>query len=243
MAETSADTRGWGSGFPADRRRDMARVCAGGATVWVHREITAVVAHLLEETARRGYQLREGECWGYCCRAIRGLTKPSNHSWGLAVDLNSTSNPMGSELKTDMADWMPKLWGELGFRWGGAYPGRKDAMHYEFMGTPAEARALAAGIGHSTPVPARRGSEEKERFMYDPPLVMEPIVASMAWPGGGSLLLAASGAVYAFDGATFLGAANGKDYFVGRRAARLEKREDREGYAIVATSGERYLYP
>lgn len=212
-------------------------------SVWVHRELAPVVGTLMAETEKRGYHLHNGQCWGYACRAIRGKTAPSNHSWGLAVDFNAPSNPMASTLITDMPAWMPKLWADAGFRWGGTYSGRKDAMHYEFMGTPADARALAADFGHN-PLPTRRAAADKERFMYDPALVLERIVASMPWKTGGSVLLAASGAVYAFDSDAFKGGANGKEYFKGRRAARLEPRTDGvEGYVIVATSGERYAFP
>jgi hypothetical protein len=37
---------------------------------------------------------------------------------------------------------MARLWNDYGFRWGGDYPGSKDWMHFEFMGTPQDARAM-----------------------------------------------------------------------------------------------------
>jgi hypothetical protein len=51
-----------------------------------------------------------------------------------------------------MPTWMPPLWNQFGFRWGGTYSSKKDAMHYEFMGTPADAahhtaRAQAQNLG------------------------------------------------------------------------------------------------
>ena len=210
--------------------------------MWVDREIAPIVRWLLDETHRRGYKANAGECWGYCNRAIRGSTAPSNHSWGLAVDINAPSNPMCLAGTTDMPAWMPKLWRAWGFGWGGDYPRRKDAMHYEFTGSPADARALVAKLGDAPVLPARMGPEEKVKFMHDPPLVLEPIVASMAWKGGGCLL-AASGAVYAFGGAPYLGGANGQAFFKGRRAAQIENRTDRDGYVLIATSGERYAFP
>ena len=54
----------------------------------------------------------------------------------------------------------------------------------------------------------------------------------------GVYLLATSVAVYALMGAQYQGGANGKPYFQGRTAARLEMANG--SYAIVATSGERY---
>jgi N-acetylmuramoyl-L-alanine amidase. len=77
--------------------------------------------------------------------------------------------------------------------------------------------------------------------MYSPALVLEPIVASLKAPGGGEWLLAASGAVYAFD-APYAGGASGQQYFAGRKAARLEIGPPGKTYTIVSESGERYDY-
>jgi lysozyme len=79
---------------------------------------------------------------------------------------------------------------------------------------------------------------QKVAPMYNPPLVLEPIVADLSCPTGGVWLLAASGAVYAFGGAPYLGAPNGKSYFQGRTAAQL--RLVNSQYQVVATSGETY---
>lgn len=98
-----------------------------------------------------------------------------------------------------------------------------------------EINALAAT---DPPPPA-----EKVRPMYDPPI--PPIVASAPDPATarGVWLLAADGAVYAIHGARYAGGANGKPYFAGRRAARIEPAGGGKIYTIVATSGERYTYP
>lgn len=83
----------------------------------------------------------------------------------------------------------------------------------------------------------------KVRPMYDPPI--PPIVASAPDPASdhGVWLLSADGAVYAIHGARYAGGANGKPYFQGRRAARIEPGTRGKVYVIVATSGERYAYP
>lgn len=74
--------------------------------------------------------------------------------------------------------------------------------------------------------------------MYSPPLVLEPIVADLLCPTGGVWLLAASGAVYAFGGAPFLGAPIGKPYFIGRRAAQLKLVDSK--YQVIAEDGAFY---
>jgi len=235
--------RGWGPGYPTDRRRDMTKVSHDGVSVWVHREIAPIVAFLLAETTRRGYKLRGGECWGYCCRAIRGSTKPSNHSWGLAVDLNAPANPMASVLKTDMPDWMPALWKEWGFGWGGDYRVRKDAMHYEFMGSPAQARDLVARLSQPT-LPVRVAADEVAP-RFNPPLVTHPIIAALTPPEGGVVLVADNGDTYAFAGAAYPGPMPGHERQIdGYLLEPLvdELRTPEGGAWLLATSGAVYAF-
>ncbi len=137
--ERPASSRGWGRGWPHCQESRMEVVSVGdGVQLRVRKEIASLVSRLCRETIEGGYHLHRGQCWGFACRAIRGTSRPSNHSWGLAVDLNSLKNPMGPRLVTDMPDWLPALWKRNGFRWGGDYHGRKDAMHFEYMGTRAQ---------------------------------------------------------------------------------------------------------
>lgn len=74
--------------------------------------------------------------------------------------------------------------------------------------------------------------------MFDPALDLEPIVADLACPTGGVWLLAASGAIYTFGGAPYLGGPNGKPYWGTRTAARLVLVDGK--YRVVATTGETY---
>lgn len=150
--EATAEARGWGAGWPADNASKMAVVRQGGIALSVRRELVPLIAWLVQETVSRGYALRHGECWGFANRPIRGTQRPSNHSWGLAIDLNATTNPMQATLRTDMPPWMVELWTSRQFRWGGTYRQRKDAMHFEFMGTPADAARLIGEVGASPPV-------------------------------------------------------------------------------------------
>jgi hypothetical protein len=171
--DTSAASRGWGPGWPTNNQSKMTTVRAGGIAVSVHGGIAPLVESLLNETVARGYALRQGECWGFANRAIRGTQTPSNHSWGLAVDLNAPANPMTNKLVTDMPSWMPALWKSKGFRWGGDYPRRKDAMHYEFMGKPQDVQAhLAGGTADlrqvvARPVLKRGASGESVRLLQE----------------------------------------------------------------------------
>lgn len=153
----NAASRGWGRGWPHCQSGKLRVVVVKRSVrLAVREEIAPLVGWLCAETMRRGYPLRTGQCWGFACRAIRGSSTPSNHSWGLAVDLNSLANPMGPRLVTDMPDWMPRLWKNHGFRWGGTYSSRKDAMHYEYMLTPRAAKATARRL---EPVGSKRAAK------------------------------------------------------------------------------------
>jgi D-alanyl-D-alanine carboxypeptidase len=131
---------------------------------------------LVRETKARGYLFGTPDdpsygCWGYSCRCISGSNTASNHSWGLALDINAPSNPYTSPLVTDMPSWMPDLWNLYGWRWGGDYSGDQDAMHYEFMESvqaAADLTAMARGnglgggtSGGGTPTPQPDDDEEE----------------------------------------------------------------------------------
>jgi hypothetical protein len=153
-----ASGKGWGHGWPTNRIADMARVTAdrSNVAVNVHKRIARLVDLLLDETERRGYLAKGGQTGGFCCRPIKGTKAPSNHSWGLAIDLNWHDNPATRDgiVHTRFPSWLPPLWGRYGFAWGGNYRHSfKDPMHLEFMGSPEDAhdmtrKALADGVGN-----------------------------------------------------------------------------------------------
>ena len=131
-----ASSRNWGAGWPNCQGGKQVNVnVTGGARLAVHRDIADLVRTLCEATVARGYAIRPSDSGGFNCRCIKGTNRPSNHSWGLAVDINWQTNPHKAPLTTDMPDWMPEMWEQCGFRWGGKYR-KPDTMHYEFMGTP-----------------------------------------------------------------------------------------------------------
>ncbi len=93
----------------------------------------------------------------------------SNHAYGLALDINTAANPeltytgvgtataCATTVKTDIPMWMvlaAQKWGLYwaGYGWNGGCltPAQikssvlRDSMHFEFRGTPAQARAIAA---------------------------------------------------------------------------------------------------
>lgn len=146
------NNKGWGSGWPTDRSADMVRVTApiSGVAVRVHKRLAILVGHLLAETEHRGYLLHQEQTGAFNSRPIAGTNTPSNHSWGIAIDLNWQHNPVSFDGRahTDFPPWLVPLWNDYGFAWGGAYVGSyKDAMHLEFMGSPADADDMTALAG------------------------------------------------------------------------------------------------
>jgi hypothetical protein len=146
MAEL-ASSRGWGPGWPNARTdRIVTAVCgANRVKLPVRSEIAVLVQRLVADLERQHGPFHPGQCWGFANRAIRGSRIPSNHSWGLAIDLDAPSNPMTTNLRAahTIGSYASGVAAKYGFRWGGDYVGRKDYMHFEFMGTPASATALA----------------------------------------------------------------------------------------------------
>jgi len=167
----NADSRGWGSGWPncGGASGNLATVYAGnsGVAFTVHKRIARLVDILIDYCANHGYDFVKGQCGAYNCRAIGGTKKPSNHSWALALDINWQLNPMRKPKTTNIPGWMVDVFETYGFAWGGSYSGTPDTMHFEFMGTPAQAdemtnkaiRELLNGNAPATPAqPNTQGS-------------------------------------------------------------------------------------
>jgi hypothetical protein len=112
------------------------------------------------------YRTRRADTGAYNCRQITGGTNYSLHAYGIAVDLNWSTNPYGRTLVTDMPIGMIEAiegirtaGGVQVWRWGGRYSNNKDAMHFEVVASPAE---LARGIRSTTttPTPQPPNSED-----------------------------------------------------------------------------------
>lgn len=143
--------RGWGAGWPTcSNASQLATVTSDRSRtkVVVHKRVAVLVDALLDwtESPKGGnYLLKPAQCGGWNCRAIAGTNRPSNHSWGLAVDLNWNDNPYTSSGRHTMPTVVARRWNRFGWAWGGDYSGPKqDFMHKEFMGTPADADEMTA---------------------------------------------------------------------------------------------------
>ncbi len=247
----SAAQRGWGSGWPAcgsvaNGGLAIVRGPRSGVGVSVHRRIARLVGMLLAETERRGYLMRAGQCGGYACRRIAGTNVASNHSWALALDINSLANPYVSPRRTDHPSWMPPLWNRYGFAWGGNYnndgrSGPADSMHYEFMGSPADADAVTALAlmeigGGAPPVPVAPDTAGK----------VEPVAAIPINPGADgtfrSTVMAETGDVSIVVARSFItiGSTWGGSTFTVTAIDRLARVMLQRGFTI-GSNGSAYL--
>ena len=103
--------------------------------VTCHRRMIPALRAALAALQRRGlgHLVDAAEYAGcYAPRRIQPSGTLSLHAWGLAVDLNAASNPVGGRSNQD-----PRLVRAMerhGFSWGGDFPTVPDPMHFEFRG-------------------------------------------------------------------------------------------------------------
>lgn len=153
---SNADARGWGPGWPNCNSGAQAKASGGGISVNCRREIAPLVARALEETRAAGYILKQDQTGAFCCRPIGGTNTASNHSWGLAIDLNWNENPFTRDVNAHrtITSQVVDIWKRHGFTWGGDWSGKKDFMHMEFIGTVGDAARRVAELGQpQSPVP------------------------------------------------------------------------------------------
>lgn len=153
MSTTTRMRKAW---HPPCKIRPARFTFHSGVAVTVDVRTLAVWERVDDIMAIHRYYPRNGQTWGYACRKITGGTGHSLHAFGIAVDVNSLSNPYGRKLVTDMPMAMVEaieaittVDGVPVVGWGGRYSKNKDAMHFEVICTPAE---LARGL-RGSPLP------------------------------------------------------------------------------------------
>jgi hypothetical protein len=129
-------------------------VAAGGYTL---RDIGIYAFRCTSNSGRK-------DCWGLSRASL------SNHAFGLAMDVNTSANPeltyrspdgvtsaCSVPMRTDIPRWVVQtaerwglFWGGYGWSGGCQTPATskssviRDPMHFEFRGTPEQARAIAS---------------------------------------------------------------------------------------------------
>ena len=119
------------------------------AKVTVHKGIVDNLRKVLQEAQDAGFKVYEIQ--GFSWRKVSGASKMSQHSLGLAVDINVKENycVYPSSGKVDAGSfWKPgqneysiptdgvlvKAFKSIGWGWGGDWKSKKDYMHFSFTG-------------------------------------------------------------------------------------------------------------
>ena len=82
------------------------------------------------------YDIDNRTTFSASARTIGGAIRISRHTYGIAIDFNSSRNPFRGDnaLITDLPEWWVDSFLDAGFCWGGLWVGSKDAMHFAWKG-------------------------------------------------------------------------------------------------------------
>ena len=116
------------------------RFASIGVRASCHREVAAALQASLDDIAALGLASlidvvdtnRYGGCWNpRYSRASTTVGSVSRHAWGMAFDVNISTNPQGSRPRLDCR--VVRIFRTHGFAWGGNF-GYPDGMHFEWVG-------------------------------------------------------------------------------------------------------------
>lgn len=102
-------------------------------TFYAHRKLISSFEAVFGEVARLGLKDQIKSFDGiYNFRPIRGTTaRVSLHAFGAAIDINASTNPLGSSTG-DMSPQIIEIFRHFGFFWGGDFHARPDPMHFQY---------------------------------------------------------------------------------------------------------------
>ena len=111
--------------IPYDSRTMLTRLAC-------HKLVAPLFVAVFTDIANKGLKSSVKSCGGvFNWRMKRGQAKPSTHTWAIAIDLNVSTNAMGSA--GDMDPRLVELFESYGFVWGGRWSGaNKDPMHFQY---------------------------------------------------------------------------------------------------------------
>lgn len=110
-----------------------------GRRLYVNKKIVDPLAIALTSVAGLNYRIQSIACFSPRPKKNPNeLDQLSLHSWGVAIDINPSSNPAqtitdDSQLRTDMPPEFIEAFENVGFLWGGHFKGAfKDPMHFQY---------------------------------------------------------------------------------------------------------------
>jgi hypothetical protein len=93
------------------------------------REVFAAIFLTIQEQGLQATVHSFGGCFAF--RQQRTGSRPSAHSWGIAIDLNSETNQQGTKGSMDAN--LVAVFQSAGFTWGGDWEGKtRDPVHFQF---------------------------------------------------------------------------------------------------------------
>ncbi len=97
--------------------------------LYCNRDMVKPLTQAFKNLISTGY-VKELKTWDGCfnIRKKRGLSSPSLHSWGVAIDVNAAWNGFGK--KPTMSAGFVKCFTDAGFDWGGEWS-KPDGMHFQ----------------------------------------------------------------------------------------------------------------
>jgi hypothetical protein len=107
--------------------------------LYCNKEMILPLTQAFKNLISTGY-VKELKTWDGCfnIRKKKGLNSQSLHSWGYAIDMNSSDNILGksyNELiklgKKPFTEGFLKCFRDAGFDCGGDWQGRPDRMHFQ----------------------------------------------------------------------------------------------------------------
>lgn len=122
----AAESGGAGAGGQPKLTRISSK---SGKSTSVNEKFAPQFQSLIDYLDKQGYEINS--LGGFVDRDVRG--KPgtkSIHAHGAAIDINPSTNPLGTTLVTDMPADISSVAAGLGLGWGGNWKSRKDAMHF-----------------------------------------------------------------------------------------------------------------
>lgn len=101
-----------------------------GSNVRVHKGVASSLIRINAKWSNMPNRYKVNSVAGYNCRKVAGTNTYSAHAFGVALDINPSTNPYGKNAKTDMPSSFVQLFTSEGWGWGGNWSSVKDAMHF-----------------------------------------------------------------------------------------------------------------
>lgn len=118
----------------------------------VNVRLAAEFKAVFEDMVKAKFRIKASETCAYVWKNIIGTGTVSQHSYGLAIDVNWNDNPCFYNTDVDVTNgyggYRPdknkysvtqkviNIWKAHGFYWGGDWTGKKDTMHFSYTEKP-----------------------------------------------------------------------------------------------------------